>query len=236
MIAERRGDVLELWFDRPERLNALDTPTVDALHAALNDTGDAKALLIAGQGRAFSAGFDLKQGDVDAAAQITKMQALTRVLRGLPIPSVAVLHGHAVGGGLELALACDLVVAAPEAKLRFPDVGHNFAVGGGATYLLPRLIGLARTRRLLLLGEPMSGADAYAIGLVAALGDDALAEGRALAHTLAATPPGGLKMIREAIEAGLSGTLDAALDQERDDCIASYLSAAGQASVTAFSR
>ena len=128
-----------------ERLNALDTPTVDALHAALSATGDAKALLIAGQGRAFSAGFDLKQGEIDAGAQITKMQDLTRVLRRLPIPSVAVLHGHAVGGGLELALACDLVVAAPEAKLIFPDVGHNFAVGGGATYLLPRLIGLARS-------------------------------------------------------------------------------------------
>jgi enoyl-CoA hydratase/carnithine racemase len=164
------------------------------------------------------------------------MQDLTRGLRGLSIPSVAVLHGHAVGGGLELALACDLVVAAPEAKLIFPDVHHNFAVGGGATYLLPRLIGLARTRRLLLLGEPMSGADAYAAGLVAALADDALAEGRALADKLAATPPGGLRMIRDAIDAGLNGTLDAALDQERDDCIASYYSAAGQASVTAFSR
>jgi 2-(1,2-epoxy-1,2-dihydrophenyl)acetyl-CoA isomerase len=192
--------------------------------------------LIAGQGRAFCAGFDLKQGDVDAGAQIAAMQELTRVLRRSKLPSVAVLHGHAVGGGLELALACDLVVAAPEAKLIFPDVGHSFAVGGGATYLLPRMIGLARTRRLLFLGEPMTGAEAYETGLVAGLADDALAEGRALADKLAATPPGGLTMIRGAIEAGLESTLDAALDQERDDCIASFYSAEGRASVTAFSR
>jgi 2-(1,2-epoxy-1,2-dihydrophenyl)acetyl-CoA isomerase len=98
------------------------------------------------------------------------------------------------------------------------------------------MIGLARTRRLLLLGEPMSGTEAYAAGLVAGVAEDALAAGRALADRLAALPAGGLGMIRKAIDAGLEGTFDAALDRERDDCIASFYSAARQASVAAFSR
>lgn len=240
LATERIGDVRVLELDRPERLNALSTPLVEALHAAFDDAEreQPRALVLAGRGRSFSAGFDLRQdiGPEAELAQLARMQELTTRLRSMPIPSLCAVHGNVVGGGLELALACDLVLSTPDATLSFPDVRAGFAVGGGATYLLPRLIGLARTRLILLTGGHLSGSEALAAGLVAALAepDDLRTEVLSHAENLAALSADALLRIRRGIDAGITGTLDDALRRELDDMAATLHSGAGARSLQNF--
>ncbi len=240
-IEQHPDDVVELILDRPERLNALSRATVEGLHEALEGAAreGARAVVLRGAGRAFCGGFDLRQEGTERQhnEQIARMQQLTTVLRDAPFPSVCALHGHAVGGGLELALACDVIVAASDASLMFPDVRAGFAVGGGATYLLPLMMGLPRTRLLLLLGEPISGRLAYEAGMVAVVAenaDAAHAEALATAGRLAAIPHGALLTVRHAIERGLNSSLTAALDAELADNITMFSSERGLQSRDSF--
>ena len=220
------GHVHILELNRPNRLNALSVELVDALHLALDvaQRDHARVLVIAARGRSFSAGFDLRQDLASGAeiVQISRMQDLTIRLREIPVPSVCAVHGDVVGGGLELAMACDFVVATPDARLSFPDVRAGFAVGGGATYLLPRMIGLARARMILLTGGQLSGVEAVDAGMIAKTAEfgDLRAEVMALAAQLAALDPDALLRVRSGIDAGLHGTLTQALDRELADMTA----------------
>ena len=235
------GRVHRATLNRPERLNALDASTVDELHdsIALAAREGARAWLLHGAGRSFCAGFDLRQSLTprESAVQISRMQQLTSALRAAPFVSIAAVHGNVVGGGFELALACDVIVAASDAELMFPDVNNAFAVGGGATYLLPRLVGLARAPHLLLTGDPVSGAAAHDAGMVAVLSDDAesvLADGLAMAERLAASPHQAVTTIRRAIDRGLSSSLDASLDAELADQLMTFDSDEGRSTVDGF--
>jgi len=240
LTTERVGGALVLELSRPDRLNALDTPLVEAIHDALDHAQREQpdVLVLLGRGSSFCAGFDLRQElEADAEiAQLGRMQDLTTRLRSIPIPSVCGVHGNVVGGGLELALACDLVISTPDARLCFPDVRAAFAVGGGATYLLPRLIGVARARLLLLTGRPLTGVDAFSMGLVAAVADsgDLRRTVLDLAAELTSFSADALQRIRSGIDAGLAGALDGALRRELDDMTATLHSAAGASSVQSF--
>lgn len=240
LLTQVQGQVHVLDLNRPHRLNALSTELIDALHQALDDAerAHARALVVAARGRSFSGGFDLRQQLTpdQEIAQIARMQDLTTRLREIPVPSVCAVHGNVVGGGLELALGCDFIIATPDARLSFPDVRAGFAVGGGATYLLPRMIGLARTRLILLTGGELSGAEAVAAGLIAKAADpeDLRAEALALADQLAELDPNALLRIRSGIDAGLQSTLAENLMRELDDMTVTLHAAAGSTSTQNF--
>ena len=164
---EHDGTVLRIRLDRPEKLNAVDTPMLDELSARLGDAAvdDAlRAVLLTGAGRAFCSGGDLTGGDAAGAAEAANR--VVRAITALPKPVVAGVHGAAAGFGCALAVACDLVVAAPSAffQLAFSRVG--LMPDGGASALLPGLIGRARTARMAMTAERVDAAMAFEWGMV----------------------------------------------------------------------
>jgi enoyl-CoA hydratase len=195
---ERRGQVAVMRLNRQDRLNSLSLELYEALERALRELADdpeVRVIVLTGAGRAFSAGADLQEpGGADQGrrrAYVETGQRVHRLLQTLPKPVVAAVNGPAVGAGLELALACDLVIAAEDAKLRLPELALGTFVGGGTTYVLAERVGLTRAKELLLLGEFLTGAEAARIGLVnrAIPTDRVLSEALALADELTRRAP-----------------------------------------------
>lgn len=245
LFSERRGRVAILRLNRPEKLNALSPELVDSLREAVVAAGRDEAVgcvLLTGAGRAFCAGGDLTamldmQGDAVAfRAYIERLQALALAFRRLDKPAVAAVHGHVLAGGFELALACDVRIAAEDARFGLPDTALGLSPTSGMTWLLPRVVGDAWARHLLLTGETIDVATARQIGLVTrvvprdALADEALA----LAQIIAEHPPRGLAGIRAGLRRASEGAFEDALAAEVEAEVACFETAEFQASLRAF--
>ena len=171
---EHDGAVLRIRLDRPEKLNAVDTPMLDEASAHIRGAEadkSVRAVLLTGAGRGFCSGGDLTGGDTAGAADAANR--LVRAITSLPKPVVAGVHGGAVGFGCALALSCDLVVAAPSAYFQLAFTGVGLMPDGGASALLPELIGRARTARMAITAERVSAATAFEWGMISHLtGED----------------------------------------------------------------
>jgi enoyl-CoA hydratase len=174
VLATRAGSVLTLTLNRPQRLNAVSDQLYQALDSALRrgaDDPSVRVIVLRGAGRAFCSGADLK-AHAGAERTVEQRQAyaelaadVVRTVTTVGTPVVAMVHGYAVGAGAELAVSADFLVAAEDAVLAFPELTLGTYVGGGVTVALPRLIGLARARELLLTGRRFTGAEAATWGL-----------------------------------------------------------------------
>lgn len=173
---EERDGVLEVTLQRPEAMNALNLELKQALADVLREIRydeSVRAVLLTGSGRAFCAGGDLSEMDPNRTpeqARARQHQLLSDVFLPLsrtPKPVVAAVNGHAHGAGLSLALGCDIVVASAEAPMSFGYVLRGLTPDCGITYVLPRLVGMARAKELLYTGRRFTGADAASMGLVA---------------------------------------------------------------------
>ncbi|HEY5629029.1 MAG TPA: enoyl-CoA hydratase/isomerase family protein [Candidatus Limnocylindrales bacterium] len=213
------GDVLLLTLDRPDVRNAIDDALLGALlgavEAAAAGDGDTRALVLTGAGgAAFSAGMDLREragfSDGQLADQHGRIVALMTALTELPIPSIAAVEGFCLAGGFELALACDLVVAARDAVFALPETHLGIFPGGGAARLLTWALGAPRARDLILTGRRLTGEEAAAWGLVARLCEpgEALAGAVALADDLARAAPLGLREAKHAMRAAVGSLRD----------------------------
>jgi enoyl-CoA hydratase len=171
---EHDGAVLRIRLDRPEKLNAVDTPMLDELSAHIRgaETDESvRAVLLSGAGRGFCSGGDLT--GVDTVGAVDAANRLVRAITSLPKPVVAGVHGGAVGFGCALALSCDLVVAAPSAHFQLAFARVGLMPDGGASALLPGLIGRARTARMAMMAERVSAATAFEWGMISHLtGED----------------------------------------------------------------
>ena len=241
----RDGAVALVHLNRPERLNAVNTALTEGLAAALARATDegARAIVIAGRGRAFCAGHDLKEPEpvespVQTRVRLEGIQEITRLVRRFPGPVVAAVHGYALGAGCEFALACDLVVAAEDAQFGFPEVSVGLSVTGGISRLLPVLVGWARAKELLLLGERVSGAEAARIGLVARVVATGEHEQVALdlAQRIADRPAVSVSLAKQVLDHGLDSTVDEAMAREVDHAILTSMSGEGAAPKEAFTR
>ena len=200
VLTERRGAALWMTLNRPDRLNAVSQPLYEQLAAAVRE-GESdpgmRVLVLTGAGRAFCAGADLKahaeseHTDRERREYARVAQRANLALQRSSRPVVAAVNGHAIGAGLELALSCDFIIVASEAKLRFPELALGTFVGGGVTYTLPERVGMARAKELLLLGDFFSGEQAAALGLAnrAVASDQVDVLATALANRLAAQAP-----------------------------------------------
>jgi len=216
--------VLTLTLNRPERLNALSTGLLTACTEAL-DAGvaaGARAVLLTGAGRAFCSGADLA-GDGGVSANLGETLALFyhplfERLAELDIPVVSAVNGPAVGAGVALALAGDIVLMARSAYLQLGFVNIGLVPDAGATWLLARSAGRARTLEMALLGEPMSADEARAAGLAARVVEDAALamEAQALARRLASGPTIAIGLIRRQIAAALDASLVETMAIEAD--------------------
>ena len=229
----RDADVALVHLNRPERLNAVVPALTAGLAGALDRAAreGARAVVLAGRGRAFCAGHDLKEPEpeetpVQTRERLEEIQDVTRLVRRFPGPVVAAVHGYALGAGCEFALCCDVVVAAEDAQFGFPEVGVGLSVTGGVSKLLPVLVGWAKAKELLLLGERVSGAEAARIGLVARAvpAGEHEAAALALARRLAARPPLALSLAKQVLDHGLDATLEGAMTREVDHAILTSLS------------
>jgi 2-(1,2-epoxy-1,2-dihydrophenyl)acetyl-CoA isomerase len=228
LIVERNGPVLAVTLNRPDKLNSFN----EAMHLALQAAVDRmerdaaiRAVLLTGAGKGFCAGQDLGDRNVAAGQEIDLgatierfYNPLIRRLRALEKPVVCAVNGVAAGAGANLALACDIVLAARSARFIQAFCRIGLVPDSGGTYFLPRLAGEARARALALTGEPVSAEQAADWGLIwRAVDDDRLqAEAAALAERLAAGPTRGLGLIKRALNASLANDLDRQLDLERD--------------------
>jgi len=223
---EVRDRVAVLTMDRPGVLNAIGSETTDRFRAAIEELAAddrVRALVVAGAGRAFSAGADLAEIEsftepYQFRAFVGRLTEVCRLLQELPKPSVAALHGFAFGGGLELALACDLRVAERGVRLGLPEMKLGVLPGAGGTQRLPRLVPAAVAKQMILTGDPIDAGRAYALGLVNELADTggALATAEALAGRMAAGAPLALAAGKRLIDEGLRMDLDAAIGYERE--------------------
>ncbi len=218
------GPVATLTLDRPSALNALTVPLKVALREALASiAGDhsVRAVILTGAGRAFCAGQDLAERDEPEAAPLDvelreRYNPIIRALRSMGQPVIAAVNGVAAGAGASLAFACDLRIAAQEARfvLAFGRIG--LVPDSGATWFLPRLVGPAKAAELALVGDPVDAAEALRLGLVSKVvpGDRLMAEARALADRVAEGAPLAMSLTKGALERSLTIDLDEALDGE----------------------
>jgi enoyl-CoA hydratase/carnithine racemase len=224
IAVEKSGEgIVQIRLNRPERLNALGVDMVDALERAISDAvaQGARVLLVRGTGRAFCAGADLKERrSMDEAARVKHNRASNAAVDALdaaPMPTIAVINGLALGGGCEMALACDLRYAAEDAQIGLTEARIGAIPGAGGTQRMPRVIGTARALELMLTGEPVTGKRAEEIGLVhAALPADALdAYVERIASLIASRSPHGERTIKRLVHRGIEVTLAEGLAQER---------------------
>lgn len=200
LLSRREGSILVLTLNRPDRLNAVSLPMyqrlLEELRAA-SDEKDVRCVVITGQGRAFCVGADLKShGDgppsgEDRKAYVRTAQRVNRFIQMGSVPVVAAVNGHAIGGGLEVALSADFMVVAEEAKLRFPEISLGTFVGGGTVYTLAERVGVVKARELVYLGDFFLGAEAAEMGVAwrALPTDEVLPAAMELAGRLAEKAP-----------------------------------------------
>lgn len=228
-----RLDAIELWtIDGEPRRNALSRAMVGELLenlARLRDDRTVRCVVVTGSGeKAFCAGADLKERVAMSADEVHRfLRSLRDALRAIetaPQAFVAALNGAALGGGLELALACDLRVAVEGAEMGLPEVGLGIIPGAGGTVRLPRAIGVARAKDLILTGRRVGAAEALTLGLVSRVAPAGTLRQVALdvAGMVARNAPVSLRQAKRAVDGGLHLDLDAALDHESamyQDCL-----------------
>jgi len=215
-----------LVLDRPDRLNALSSSVASALEDGVRRLADdpaVRVLVVAGEGRAFCAGADITEldaldGPFGFRAFVTRLTGALDTLAGCPKPSVAAVHGAALGGGCELALACDLRVVEETARIGVPEVRLGLLPGAAGTARLSHLLPAAIAKQLLMTGEPLSAADALRLGLVNTVVPDGSARPAAvdLARRLAALPPLALAAAKRLVDTGAGLPHDAAVALERE--------------------
>jgi len=218
ILFEKDSAVGSLTINRPKSLNALNPATLHEMAACLQDVRRDQSihcLIITGEGdRAFIAG-----ADIAAMVSMTALEgkafaalglSVLRTLEELPIPVIAAVNGFALGGGTELALACDLILAADKAKFGQPEINLGVIPGFGGTQRLARRIGLPRARELIYSGDMIDAETALRYGLVNKVVPlaDLMSEAKALAHKLAAKPPVAIRQAKAAINTGIDLDLE----------------------------
>ncbi len=215
--SERVGAALLLTLDRPP-VNALNRELLADLGEALDQVGDARAVVITGRGKAFVAGADIAaMKDLDAVTALrfaTEGQAVLAKLEALAVPTIAAVNGFALGGGNELAMACDVVLASPTALFGQPEVKLGVIPGFGGTQRLVRRVGTQRARELVFTGRVVKADEAVSIGLALKVCDDVLAEALAMAEAIAQNGPLAVRLAKRAILDADGLPLDAALLSE----------------------
>jgi 2-(1,2-epoxy-1,2-dihydrophenyl)acetyl-CoA isomerase len=228
VLVDKRAGFRVITLNRPQRLNAF----TEAMHIALKDAiaeaeadRDCRALLLTGAGRAFCAGQDLndrmaKPGETVVLGKALEdhYNPLVRKLRALPFPVVCAVNGTAAGAGANIAFACDIVIAAKSASFLQAFAKIGLVPDSGGTYVLPRLVGMARARALSLLAEPVPAEKAEAWGMIwkCVPDEELIGEAGRICNLFASGPTYGYSLIKQALDASMNNTLDAQLDLERD--------------------
>ncbi len=213
LIVEKKDGIAILKFNRPKALNALNSETLVELKAAglaLNADKDVRVVIVTGEGKAFVAGADiLEMKDLTAlegmAFSARGHEALA-TLENMEKPVIAAVNGFALGGGFEVALACDIIYASDKAKVGFPETGLGIHPGFGGTQRTAKLAGLARAKELIFTAKTIGAAEAYEMGLVNKVvpDDQLMTEVMGLADKICANGPFAVRLAKECVNKSLS--------------------------------
>jgi enoyl-CoA hydratase len=216
IAVEIDGEIAIVKIDRPESLNAIDSITIEELGDCLRSllgNGAVRSIILTGQGKIFVAGADIseiKEKDPAAARDFAhKGQALFAFIETMKKPVVAAVNGHALGGGCELAMACDLRIASDRAHFGQPEVKLGLIPGWAGTQRLPRLVGVGKAKEMILTGDPVDAETALRIGLVSTVvpHDDLLEAARRLAKQLASMGPAAIALAKDCIRKSLDSDI-----------------------------
>lgn len=236
LLYESEGGIATITLNRPQVLNALNNEVCLEIGQAVERAGDDDAirvLIVTGGEKVFAAGADIAEMSVAQPMHIYRFGAVMHgtlsKMENLGKPVVAVINGYALGGGLELALACDLRIASETAKLGLPEINLGIFPGGGGTQRLPRVVGVGRAKELIFTGEMISADKALGMGLVNRVVPDgqAMDEGKKLAQKLASKSVAALRMAKVAVNTGLDTDLASGINVERQ-CFALLFSTEDQ--------
>jgi enoyl-CoA hydratase len=230
-IQYKKSDhIATITLNRPRVLNAMNQQMWQEIQYVLEDAQndpEIKVLIITGEGRAFSTGADLKESRNRTPEAyrhyLERLQEVSRKILRFEKPTIAAVNGYALGSGYELALACDIRIAAEDAQIGSPEVKVSSSVTGGAMRLLPDLVGLGKAKELLFTGENIDGRTAERIGLVnkSVPKDRLMDEARSMADKIAANSPFSIKMIKKGLHMAKGETsLEALMDYEIEACLA----------------
>jgi enoyl-CoA hydratase len=223
LIERPSDDIVVLRLNRPEVRNALNLAIrVQLAEAITRFAADPaiRCLIVTGSDKAFASGADLSEMAEASPAEIKarNVQQYWRAISGCPKPMIAAVEGYALGGGLELALCADIIVAGEGARLGLPEVKVGILPGGGGTQRLARLVGAKRAMLLLMTGRIFGATEALAMGVISDMAPtgQALARAIEIAREIAALPPIAIKEIKRVVKAGLDVALDDALALEQE--------------------
>lgn len=233
LLLERNGEIAVITLNRPESFNALNMEMIKLLSQTIQDirfSPDIRVLIITGAGKAFCSGADLKEQITMSPDQVREyiytIRTTFSALEDLPIPVISAVNGLALGGGTELALACDIRVASEAAIMGLPEVTLAIIPGAGGTQRLSRLVGPGKAKELIFTGRKISAGDALGIGLVnqVVTGERLLKAAKELAAEIAANGPIAVRQAKLAVNQGMEIELGTALVLETaayDGCIPS---------------
>ncbi len=243
---EIEGALAIIRLNRPEVLNALDqqmwTSLVETVRVIANRS-DVKVCIITGVGRGFCVGADLKETawreetQEESRRRIERnQQQLTREMLAVPIPIIAAINGYALGGGVEIALAADLRIASSDSRFGFPETTIGRFISGGASLLLPRIVGIPWAKRLIYTGEHIGANHAKMIGLVEEVVDADKLEKRSveLALQISNNAPISITLAKRILNRVSIGDIETALAFETEGLLATYSTADNERGVTAF--
>jgi enoyl-CoA hydratase len=226
VILEYQDKVAIVKFNRPKALNALNSATLDDLKAAIDEiaaNNGIRVVIVTGEGtKAFIAGADIAE-----MQPMNPMEALTFSQRGhvaisalekLGKPVIAAVNGYALGGGFEVALACDIIYASEKAKVGFPEVTLGILPGFGGTQRTAKLIGLAKAKELVFTGKTISAQEAFDLGIINKVVPDGelMAHVQELAAKICAAGPVGIRLAKECINKSINLDIDTGLDYEAE--------------------
>jgi len=244
IIYEKQDHLAVIKLNRPKVLNAMNRQLWLDVQAALKDAGedaDISVLIITGEGRAFSTGADLKESKTrsleDYRKYLEELQEATRKILRFEKPTIAAINGYALGSGYELALACDLRIAADEAQIGSPEAKVTSSVTGGAMRLVQTLVGPAKAKELLFTGEYIDGKEAVRIGLVnrSVPLDELWNATTEMARKIAENSSFSIKMIKKGLQiAQGEASMEALMDFEIEACLACVSTKERQASLKTF--
>lgn len=216
ILVRKEERITTITINRPDNLNALTSSMIRRLEdeiAIIRDDPGIRVVLITGAGKAFCAGVDMEETSYNPLNSRTFLKTFNRMIKAvemLPQPTIAIVNGAAVAGGLELALACTFRIASAEAKMGLPEINLGLVAAAGATYRLPRLVGFSKALEMCLLGKLMSGEEAAACELVnrVVAKENLLAEASTLAKRLADNAPIAMSLVKDALYSAASPHLD----------------------------
>jgi enoyl-CoA hydratase len=219
IIFEKEDNIAILTFNRPDARNAVNNQVRAEFTAAIAEVeadDDIKVLILTGTGKAFASGVDIKEFNQTTPYHAHNLVRLGERVEKLPKPVIAAVNGFSLGGGNEIALGCDIIIASERAKFGQPELNIGIIPGGGATQRLPRMIGVCRAKELIFTSDIITAEEAFKLGMINRVvpEDQLMSTAKEIAKKIATKSPAALKLAKQAINYGMQTSLEAGLKYE----------------------